>query len=88
MAAELELANNRLAYVYGVALHSFGHTQDALGMLRRARANFPADFGIGFALATILHDSGDMDEARRVAEDLQEELPDDVAAKELLDLMR
>ena len=75
-AAELEPSNSRYAYVLAVALHSLGERQEALELLEYARAEFPADYDIGWALATMRRDSGDLTGAREAARALARAYPD------------
>lgn len=76
-AYELERSNPRYVYVYGVALNSLGLNDDALALLQDARREFPADFDIGWAVATMLRDAGDVDKARSVAAELSQQFPND-----------
>jgi len=55
-AATLAPENPRFAYVYGVALHSAGRTEDALDVLRAARAQHPHHAETSQALATFSRD--------------------------------
>lgn len=81
-AAELETANSRYAYVYGVALNSTGRVDDAIAVLIDARTRFPADFDIGWALLTTQRDAGRSGEAAELARELRAQFPDnpDVAS--------
>lgn len=76
-AADMAPDNARFAYVLGVALHSRGQSAAALQVLRPARQRFRQDFDIGWALATVLRDSGDLAAARAAAARLAEQWPDD-----------
>ena len=76
-AYELEPSNPRYVYVYGVALNSLGLNVDALTLLQDARRRFPSDFDIGWAVATMLRDAGDIETARGVATELAQHFPND-----------
>lgn len=82
IAAELAPEISRFAYVFGVALNSLGHQEDALVLLTQARMDFPEDFDIGWALATMLRDAGRTAAALKLAEDLAGQFPGnaDIAA--------
>ena len=75
-AAELEPGVARYAFVLGVALNSVGLPDEAVSVLRDARERFPADFDIGWGLATILRDSGQFGEARAVTVEMLRTDPD------------
>ncbi len=57
-AATLAPENPRFAYVYGVALHSSGRTEQALDVLRAARARHPHHTETSQALATFGREPG------------------------------
>lgn len=76
LAAELEPTNSRWAYVLGVALNSLGQPKEALALLQQAEIDFPHDFDIAWALATMLRDSGDVSGARQVADRMAAQFPD------------
>lgn len=84
-SAELAPANPRYAYVAGIALSSLGQTDAAIAALREARDDFPADFDIAWALATLLRDNGDIGGARELAEELAEQRPGDANVRALLE---
>ena len=84
-AAELAPDNPRIAYVVGVALHSLGQVDAALQTLGEARRRFVQDFDIGWALATMLRDNGDIGAAREVVEELARQRPGDVNVRALRD---
>lgn len=75
-AAELEPGVPRYAFVLGVALNSTGLTDEAISALADARERFPADFDIGWGLATILRDAGRIDESLDVADEMLQADPD------------
>ena len=74
-AYELEPTNPRYVYVYGVALNFTGLKDTALELLQEARQQFPNDFDIGRAVATMLRDAGEVDAALRVADELAAQFP-------------
>ena len=57
-AASLAPENPRFAYVYGVALHTAGQTEQALEVLRAASARHPHDTETSQALATFSREAG------------------------------
>ena len=75
MAATLDPEASRFTYVYGVALNSLGQPDAAIDVLSKAHEKFVDDFDIGWALATILRDNGDREQARRIAVRLLEVYP-------------
>lgn len=77
LAAELEPTNSRFVYVYGVALHSLGQTDNAIDVLGKAREDFPENYEIAWGLATILRDNGDIAASRSVATDMLTRYPED-----------
>ncbi|MDH3416898.1 MAG: multiheme c-type cytochrome [Gammaproteobacteria bacterium] len=83
-AAELEPSNIRYVYVYGVAANSLGRSDEALEILKDAWLRFPGDFDIGYALATISRDSGDLKRATVVATTLKSRFPDNPTVDALL----
>lgn len=84
-AVELQEASARYLYVYAVALNSLGQSDIAVDLLMRGKNDFPADFDIHWALATMLRDQGKNDAAREVAEDLAERYPGVPPLQNLLD---
>ncbi len=84
-AAELAPAVARYTYVYGVALHSLGSSEAAVAVLAEAYDEFPGDFDIGWALATIRRDAGDTAGAREVALTLRSRFPQRPEPGALLD---
>ena len=83
-AATLDPGNARYAYVYAVALSSFGRTSDALRALERAAARWPSDRDVLFALATTRRDAGQREAARDAARALSRAYPDDPEARALV----
>jgi tetratricopeptide (TPR) repeat protein len=75
-AARLGPDDPRFAYVLGVALNSFGMGDEAVAVLKSARQQYPANFDINWALATIYRDRGDLPRARAITEALLERHPE------------
>lgn len=69
LAAKLDPASARFAYVYAVALDSFGHGPQALAVLIKARAAHPDDVAILEALVDFEQRRGNAGEARRYDEE-------------------
>jgi len=63
LAAKLDPANARFAYVYGVALHSAGRVDAAIAALVKASEAHPADTDILQALASFYRDRGEEETA-------------------------
>ena len=84
-AVELDSSDPQFVYVYGVALNSLGRQSDALETLTGAYDQFPNNFDIGWALATIHRDAGERSSAREIARSLIEISPNDERAALLLD---
>ena len=72
-------------YVYAVALNSLGHGGKAIKVLENARASFPANYDIAWALATMYRDIGQTDDARAAAEGLLSQYPNDQNSRRLLE---
>lgn len=76
-AAELEPMAPRYVYVLGIALNSLGRQAEALELFEKAYQKFSGNYDIAWALATILRDSGDFDQAQDVVDQLASSYPDD-----------
>ncbi len=76
LAAELEADNPRYVYVLGVALNSIGRGDEAIAVLEQARIDFPSDFDIAWGLATMLRDGGELEQARRLVDEMSGQFPD------------
>ena len=87
-AAELAPDAHRYVYVYAVALNSYGRRNDAIRVLERAAARWPADRDILTALITMQRDAGRTDAARRSAQVLANAYPDDQQVRALLQQLR
>jgi Flp pilus assembly protein TadD len=83
-AAQLAPENPRYIYVVAIALNSVGSGDAAVQTLQRARADFPGDFDIAWALATMLRDRGDAAAAREIAEELATQRPGDANVEGLI----
>jgi len=76
-ASDLEPTEQRYVYVLGIALNSLGQQDEALTLLENAFQEFPTNYDIGWALATILRDAGDFEHAKEVVDALGRSYPDD-----------
>src|SRR5262249_10453512 len=76
-AADLEPGRARYIYVYAVGLHSSGHGEMALAVLKDGLATHPEDRDILLALATFNRDAGNLVAALGFAEQLAGLAPDD-----------
>jgi predicted CXXCH cytochrome family protein len=83
-AADLAPNDARFAYVYAVALQDSGRPGEAAAVLERAHAGHPNDPDILFSLAAVLLQQGDLDSARRYAQELVRVAPGYPNARELL----
>ncbi|SDR63371.1 doubled CXXCH domain-containing protein [Rhizobiales bacterium GAS113] len=83
-AADLGPEDPRMAYVYAVALTSKGDRNRALEVLRRQLARFPYHRDSLYAMATIERDAGDVEAARRYAEQLVALEPNEPSFAQLL----
>ncbi len=87
-AATLNLNNPRYAYVYAVALQSFGKGQDAITVLEKSHTQHPSDREILYALVTMHRDHGDKGTAHYYAEKLLALAPQDSAVQHLLEQLQ
>lgn len=83
-AANLEPSNSRYVYVYGIGVNSLGRSDEALEILNDAWVQFPDDFDIGYALATILRDNRELERAKIVVTALKSRFPDNLTVDKLL----
>ena len=74
-ALRLNPEERRFAYVVGIALNSVGEQEEAVELLDLAHDEFPADFDIAWALATIYRDRGEIRHALSVTTRLLERHP-------------
>jgi Flp pilus assembly protein TadD len=79
-AATLQPNMIRYAYVYGVALHSYGEVEKSITVLRNAYERRPADRDVLMALITYHRDKGDSRSAAAYAEKLVQLNPGDARA--------
>lgn len=88
LATKLEPADPAFAYVYAIALHSAGRTEEALDEIEHTLRRSPESLDLLAAGATIARDSGDRARALRYAERLAAADPSDPAARQLLEELR
>ena len=74
----------RFVYVNGVALNSLRQADEAVRVLAEAWQQFPDNFDIGWAVAIVSRDRGDIDHARAFAGQLAERFPESPQAGQLL----
>jgi tetratricopeptide (TPR) repeat protein len=84
-AARLAPDRSRYAYVWAVALHSAGRSDEAVAALRAADGRHPYDVAILRALVSIQRETGDTRAALGDARKLAEALPDDPRVKAMVD---
>ena len=77
IAAQLDPANARYAYVYGVALHDTGQPAKAREVLAAAVTRQPFDRDLLLVLAQYASEAGDREAAKRYVARLREVEPDD-----------
>lgn len=87
-AAELEPDRSRYAYVYAVALHSSGHIDDAIKILKENLARHPDDRNTLMALISFNRDAGAINAALEYAEQLARVAPDTRELAQLIDDLR
>jgi len=87
-AAELDSHNARYAYIYGVALHSAGHQQDAITYLKDSLIEHPESRDIIMAIISFSRVSGDTVTALQYAEQAIKIAPDDPGLRALLEELR
>jgi predicted CXXCH cytochrome family protein len=84
-AAEIEPEQARYAFVYAVALHSAGQTENATTVLEQNLARHPSDRDTLMALVSFHRGSGHIDSALKYAEQLALIIPED---KNLVNLIK
>jgi predicted CXXCH cytochrome family protein len=87
-ATEIEPDRSRYAYVYAIALHSSGHTDEAKKILKENLARHPDDRDTLLALVTLNRDAGDIAAALEYAEQLSRVAPSDPDLAWLADDLR
>jgi tetratricopeptide (TPR) repeat protein len=74
-ATQRDADNRRFIYVLGIALNSMDAQQEAVELFESAHREFPADFDMAWALATIYRDRGEWAEARSMSAELLKRHP-------------
>jgi Flp pilus assembly protein TadD len=87
-AAELDSHNVRYAYIYGVALHSAGHQQEAIAYLRDRLVEHPENLDIIMAIVSFSREAGDAATALQYAEQAIKMTPDDPTIRTLVEQLR
>jgi tetratricopeptide (TPR) repeat protein len=87
-AAELERDRARYAYVYAVGLHSAGHVDEAMTVLKESLARHPGDRDTLLALVSFSRDAGDFATALDYAEQLARATPGDPGLTALIENLR
>jgi tetratricopeptide (TPR) repeat protein len=87
-AAEIEPERARYTYVYAVALHSAGQTENAMTVLEENIARHPSDRDTLMALLSFHRGAGRIDSALRYAEQLALIIPEDKDLVELIEDLR
>jgi tetratricopeptide (TPR) repeat protein len=80
--------NARFVYTYAVSLYSAGKPREAIAVLEKALRRRPNDRDALVALASFNRDQGAFDQARRYAEQLAAQYPDDPEAQGLAAQLR
>jgi predicted CXXCH cytochrome family protein len=87
-AAEIEPDRSRYAYVYAIALHSSGHADESLNVLKANLARHPDDRNTLMALVTFNRDAGAVDAALEYAGQLSRVTPNDPDLARLFNNLR
>jgi Flp pilus assembly protein TadD len=87
-ATELDRDSARYGYVYGVALRSAGHAEEAMMVLRENLVRHPDDRNTLLALISYNRDAGDFKSALENAEHLAETSPGDRDVANLIEDLR
>src|SRR5262249_2373007 len=80
--------NARFVYTYAVSLYSAGRPREAITVLEKALHRRPNDRDVLVALITFNRDQGSLEHARRYAEQMAEQYPDDAEAQRLATQLR
>jgi len=83
-AARLAPDRSRYAYVWAIALHSAGHSGEAVAALREADHRHPYDVTMLLSLVSIQREMGETRAALAYARKLAEVLPDDPRVKAMV----
>jgi Flp pilus assembly protein TadD len=75
--------NARFVYTYAVSLYSTGKPREAIAVLEKALRRRPSDRDALVALITFNREQGSLEQARRYAEQLAQQYPDDAEAQRL-----
>jgi predicted CXXCH cytochrome family protein len=87
-AAELDTHNARYAYIYGVALHSAGRQQEAIGYLKDSLIVHPENRDIIVGIASFSREAGDTATALQYAEQAIKIAPDDPTIRTLVEQLK
>ena len=87
-AAELDHHNARYAYIYGVALHSAGHPQEAIAYLKDSLTGHPENRDIIMAIISFSREAGDAATALQFAEQAIKIAPDDPTVRGIVEALR
>jgi predicted CXXCH cytochrome family protein len=87
-AAQLAPGNARYAYVYAVALNSYGQPREAIRLLEGFAGERPPDHDTLLALASMQRDAGLRDAARKTAAELVAAFPESRDARQLADALK
>jgi Flp pilus assembly protein TadD len=87
-AAELDPGQARYAYVYAVGLHSAGHVDDAMAVLKVSLARHPGDRDTLLALMSFSRDAGNFATALDYAEQLARVVPGEPGLSGLIETLR
>ena len=80
--------NARFVYTYAVSLYSTGKPREAIVVLEKALRRRPNDRDVLVALITFNREQGALEQARRYAEQLAQQYPDDAEAQRLAAQLR
>jgi len=84
-AADMEREGIRYRYVYAIALHDGGRSDEAIDRLKALLRVAPRNPDLLLALTTYCRDAGRTEEARRYAARLRELVPNDAGVQRLYD---
>jgi predicted CXXCH cytochrome family protein len=87
-ATELDSRSARYAYIYGVALHSAGRQQEAIGYLKDSLIGHPENRDIIMAILSFSREAGDTVSALQYGEQAIKIAPDDPAIRALVEQLR
>jgi predicted CXXCH cytochrome family protein len=87
-AARLNPRNPHYSYVYAVALNSTGKPDEAIKILEEAYSRQPNDLELLYALVTFNRNRGNLEAARRYAQQLLTLAPQDPAVRQLVNQLQ